>query len=63
MLWEKVLQNDVKCSTGDAQKAATEGVEKRDDGASFLPPLLFFEVDHAVRDCEIFSESAFVSGA
>ena len=38
-------------------------MEIRDNGASFLPLLLGLEVNNAVWDCEILSESPFVSGA
>ena len=37
-------------------------MEVRDDGASFLPLFLFFEVRNAVWDGEILPESPFVFG-
>ena len=37
VLGVEVLQDGVKCSAGNTQKVATEGLEIRYDGASLLP--------------------------
>ena len=38
-------------------------LEVGDNGAAFLPVFLFFEVDDAVGNVEIFAEAPFVAGA
>ena len=62
MLWEEVFENDVERSAGDAEKVARHGVVVRDDGSSFAPLLLFFQVYNAVRDGEGFAKTPFVTG-
>ena len=58
-----MLQDNVKGSAGNAEKIATEGLKVRDDGASFLPLFLGFEVNNAVWYVEVFSKAPFVSRA
>ena len=50
VLREEVLEDDVERPTGDAKEVAGHGAVKGNDGATFLPLFLGFEVDDAVRD-------------
>ena len=58
-----MLQDNVKGTAGNAEEIAAQGLKVRDDGAAFPPLFLLLDVDDAVWDREVFSETPFVACA